>query len=71
MYVLIFKLHHDCLSRKKMRARNYPLHDTLEPTFSFVCDANLKFPLGLQFLVLRREDAIGEDLLCQKNTSTR
>jgi hypothetical protein len=27
--------------------------------------------LGLQFLVLRREDAIDEDLLCQKNTSTR
>jgi len=54
-----------------MRTRNYPLHATLEPTFSFVRDAKLKFPLGLQFLLLRREDAMDEDLLCQKNTSTR
>jgi hypothetical protein len=54
-----------------MRTRNYPLHVTLEPPFSFVCDAKLKFPLGLQFLLLRREDAMDEDLLCQKNISMR
>ena len=54
-----------------MDARNYPLHAPLEPTLSFVCNAKLKFQLGLEFLRLRREDAMDEDLLWQKNILMR
>jgi hypothetical protein len=59
------------LVKKKMHARNYPLHATLKPAFSFVCNAKLMFPLGLQFLLLHSKGAMDKDLLCQKNASMR